>query len=226
MSGVNVFDRNPRFAKPAAREAWQESFQPVLDELRVALQARPPQRVAELAGAQWDAAASELRLCWLDRCYRIAWPEMVVFPVDCEEPALANVQGLLLYYLDRADGTPRAEEWISFRELPDGWLYHQAFQGYTGDRLVQALENDLADFVRRCKALGGMSMELGDKGYAFQVLPSVWLAVVYWQGDEEFPAQAHVLFDAAAGHYLSADGLALLGSHLVSHLLAVDSQSI
>ncbi len=226
MSNVNVFDRNSQFPKPAAREVWQASFQPVLMDLRVALQSRPPWRIAKLAGAQWNETASEFRLCWLDRCYRIACPEFVVYPVDCEQPALANVQGLLLYYLDRADGTPRAERWVSFRELPDGWLYHQAFQGYTGDRLVRALKNDLADFVRRCKALGGTSMELGDKGYAFQVLPAVWLAVVYREGDEEFPAQAHVLFDAAAGNYLTTDGLAMLGSHLVSHLLAVESQSI
>jgi hypothetical protein len=223
MSSVNVFDRNPQFSRPATQEVWQASFQPVLADLRLALQSRPPRQIAELAGAQWVDAASEFRMCWLDRCYRIAWPELLVYPVDSIAPAMANVQGLLLYYLDRADGTSRAEQWVSFRELPDGWLYHQAFQGYTGDRLVQALGNNLSDFVRRCRAVGGVSTDVGDAGYEFRVLPSVWLAVIYWAGDDEFPARAYALFDAAAGNYLSTDGLAILGSHLVSQLLAVAS---
>jgi hypothetical protein len=64
---------------------------------------------------------------------------------------------------------------------------------------------------------------VGDAGYEFRVLPSVWLAVIYWAGDDEFPARAYVLFDAAAGNYLSTDGLAMLGSHLVNQLLAVAS---
>ena len=42
-------------------------------------------------------------------------------------------------------------------------------------------------------------------------LPGIALAVVYWRGDDEFDAEARVLFDAAAPHYLSTDGLAILG---------------
>ena len=69
------------------------------------------------------------------------------------------------------------------------------------------------------ETVGGVKIDVGDCGYAFQVLPRVQLAIVYWLGDEEFPPQAQVLFDAAASHYLPVDGLALLGSDLVRRLL-------
>jgi hypothetical protein len=45
------------------------------------------------------------------------------------------------------------------------------------------------------------------------------LAVVYWYGDDEFPPNASVLFDASAGHYLSTDGLAVLGRELCSKII-------
>ncbi|MCB9159637.1 MAG: DUF3786 domain-containing protein [Caldilineaceae bacterium] len=113
-----------------------------------------------------------------------------------------------------------AQRWIAFRELPDGWLYQQAFQGYTGHVLVQQFGDDTAALAAGCHATGGVPLEVGDCGFAFRVLPAVALAVVYWRGDDEFAPEARVLFDAAAPHYLSTDGLAILGSHLVRQVLA------
>jgi hypothetical protein len=45
------------------------------------------------------------------------------------------------------------------------------------------------------------------------------MAVIYWRGDDEFSPNANVLFDASAGHYLSTDGLAVLGRELCSKIL-------
>ena len=55
--------------------------------------------------------------------------------------------------------------------------------------------------------------------YAFQPLPRIRLASILYLGDEEFPARAMVLFDAAASHYMTTDGLALLGAGLVGRLV-------
>jgi len=46
----------------------------------------------------------------------------------------------------------------------------------------------------------------------------VWLAVVLYVADEEFPASANVLFDAAAAHYLETEDLAVLGGMLAGRL--------
>jgi hypothetical protein len=221
MTQPTVFERNRNLARPPGRAAWNESFGPVLAELRDALRRSQPEQVAHLSGAEWDAQASELRLAWLGTCYRIPWPELVTYPAGGGDPCPVNVQGLFLYYLATADGCPSANTWVAFRDLPDGWLYHQAFQGYTGHVLVQALGNEISPLEEAARALGGEVLAVSDCGHAFQVLPRVRLAVVYWQGDEEFEPRAQVLFDAAAGHYLPIDGLALLGSDLVRRLLSM-----
>jgi hypothetical protein len=72
---------------------------------------------------------------------------------------------------------------------------------------------------RAAEKLGGKPLEIGDVGYAFGVFPHLRMALTYWEGDDEFPSQARVLFEDTASHYMCTDGLAILGSQLVGRLL-------
>jgi len=126
---------------------------------------------------------------------------------------------LFLHYLHTADGTPPADRWISYRELPDGMFYSQAFQGYSGARLVQTFDNELGRFKEAATEAGAEELSLGDAAFMFQALPRLPLGVVYWLGDEEFAPYANVLFDASASHYLSTDGLAVLGRELCDKII-------
>ncbi len=128
-------------------------------------------------------------------------------------------QAFLLYYLSTADGAPLTGKWISFSELQDGRFYIQAFQGYTGQELARAFEDDRFAFEQAAQALGGVPHPLGDAAYIFQALPNAPLLAVYWQGDEDFPASCQILFDAAANHYLPTDAYAILGSFLTRMLI-------
>lgn len=202
------------------RAAWAKTFAPVLEELRTQIRRHRPEQIAAASGATWEAGTSALHLHFLDQRCRITWPALVAYLAETDRPCDPNLQGLLMYYLATADGTPLAGQWIAFRELPDGWLYHQAFQGYTGDELVRALGNDLDAFERVARKLGGRAESgLGDAGYAFDVLPRLRIAITYWLGDDEFPPHAQILFDAAASHYLPTDGLAVLGHRIVHRLV-------
>jgi hypothetical protein len=60
---------------------------------------------------------------------------------------------------------------------------------------------------------------VGELAFAYQVLPHVRLLAACWLGDEEFPPSYRVLFDAAAGHHLTTDAYAILGSMLTRRLL-------
>ena len=208
------------------RAAWAETFEPVLSDLRGELHDRRPEHIAAASGITWDAQAAEFRLRCLNQTYRITWPDLIAYPAEADQPCAANLQGLFLYYLTTADGTPLASRWIAFRELPDGWLYHQAFQGYTGDALVHTFGNELRAFALAAEHIGGRPEPVGDVGYAFDALPRIRLAVAYWAGDEEFPPHAQMLFDAAASHYLPTDGLAVLGHWLVHRLQAMKESEI
>ena len=127
---------------------------------------------------------------------------------------------MLLYYLREADGTPIADRWIGYRELPGGSFYSQAFQGYSGDRLAKEDGEKLEAYDNAARALEGVSLPaLPGVAFAFLPLPRIRLATILYPGDEEFPARASVLFDLAASHYMTTDGLALLGAGLVGRLI-------
>lgn len=198
-------------------EGWRRSLRPSIEVARAELRDREPEELAALAGAEYRPG--ELRLHLLECEYRITHPELVAYDLERGKECPEELQALLLDYLRRADGTTPSKEWLAFRELPEGQFYYRAFQGYSGDSLVRAFGNDLEGFERAAVALGGEPLTLGDAAFAFRVLPRIWLAVVYWRGDEEFAPRATVLFDAAASHYLPTDGLAILGRLLCSKLI-------
>jgi hypothetical protein len=150
---------------------------------------------------------------------KLNWPNLVAEYAH-GEPCSTFDTAMVLYYLDSADGSPLADRWISFRELPGGAFYNQAFQGYSGDRIAAAFSDSPQRLKEAARQLGGLRLPaLSDYGFSFEPLPRIRLASVLWLGDEDFPTRASVLFDAASSHYMITDGLALLGSGLAGRLI-------
>jgi len=197
------------------KEEWRESLRPRIDRARRQLQEETAGDIARRAGGTLHKGVLLLPLLGAE--YTIDWPELsIAFPDGSRCPEELEI--LILDYLARSDGSPPAGAWIGFQELPDGAFYRSAFQGYSGDRLVRDLGADGDLFRRAAAASGGAPVPMGDAAFAFRALPNVLLAVVWWDGDDEFPANATVLFDRIAGVYLPTDGLAILGRMLCSGL--------
>ena len=197
----------------AGERLLAQSLGPIREELaRMA----PAQR-ARAAGGVWDGKNITLT-CW-DKDYTINYPELVAY-CDGQE-AGTFFQAILLHYLKNATGAPLTGRWVSLRELPDGLFYVQAFQSYTGGRLVRNTDEEgLKKACREVAALvGGSRGDLGDLFYSFPVLPRVLLGLVYWQGAEGFPPRISILFDAASSEYLPTDVLAIVGSFVTGQLL-------
>jgi hypothetical protein len=213
----------------ASMAHWARSMEDQMEAQREQLRARYPEQIAHNSGATWEQIGPDegiLSLTFFQTPLCVHVPEYTVLTAQGDETSTMT-QGLVTTYLLTANGTLRAGEWITFRELPGGLFYHQAFSGYTGGLLVRTLGDDVDAFKRGAGVTGGGVLTgFGDAAYEFRVLPNVWLAVVYWLGDEEdgFPPQANVLFDRAASHYLIVDGLAILGSQLVRRILAAARQ--
>ncbi len=189
---------------------------PRIEEARNTLQTRAPEEIVERSGCEFDDG--RYRLDFMERTYTLD-QALTVRRADTGDEAAAFMQSIILMYLATADGTPPFAHWISFHELPDGQFYEQAFRGYSGEELVRGLNGDIEAFQRASLKLHGEPIRLGDAAFAFRILPRLRFAVVMYAGDEDFPAQARVLFEATAPHYLSTDGLAILGGQLVGQIV-------
>ena len=129
-----------------------------------------------------------------------------------------SVAIVLMHYLLTADATPPAGEWVAFRDLPDGLFYAQAFAGKAEAVLTKRFGSELEAFRQAASAIGGVPLDLADTSYSFQALPSLPIAVLLWEGDEEFPGRARILFDAHAGHSLPTEDLSGIGDWLAHRL--------
>ncbi len=205
--------------KPDFRAALQKREMDLsarANELRAALQKREPRLVASLGGAEYSDNAIRFSFWGIPRA--ISLPQWVARDAQ-GAPLPSFLQTLLLYYFFTADGAPLTGRWVSFAELPNGRVYHSAFQGYSGDEIAGAFALDLEAFRRACENAGGIRCELGDAAYRFDALPRMPLLLVYWLGDEDFPSSCKALFDASAAHYLPAEACAIVGSMLKQKII-------
>lgn len=201
-----------------AHQAWQESMLRQMDVLRAEIQSTQPGRLAVNCGA--TLVGQQIRLAYWGQPIGISWPGLKARQLSDDSECSVYDEGMLLYYLRQADGTPMADYWIGYRELPGGSFYSQAFQGYSGDRLSRTYGETPEAFIAAARLLEGTALpSLPGLAFAFLPLPRIRLAAILYPGDEEFAARANVLFDAAASHYMTTDGLALLGAGLVGRLI-------
>jgi hypothetical protein len=201
----------------STEKKWLDYSLPVMERMRDELAAMDPVVLAARTGTTYTRSndgGGRFAFEYLGQTYHVGYPEFEARAAQSAQEAWPGLRFLFLHYFHKADGTRLADRWIAYRELPDGLFYFHAFQGYTGARLVKAFQNDLARFKKAASLVGGEALSHGDGGFSFRPLPRVPLAVIYWVGDDEFPPDANVLFDASASHYLSTDALAVLGREL------------
>jgi hypothetical protein len=153
-----------------------------------------------------------------NRCVVIDGENFIAVDRESGETCDPLTQAMLAYYFYTTNGYPVMDQWITFRDLPDGQFYVSAFQGYTGNKLAQLIGDDVKGFEQAALSLDGRLLSIGDAAYSFRAVPRVPVAVVCWLGDEDFPTSYRILFDRSIEHHLPTDACAILGSMLTSRL--------
>ncbi len=161
---------------------------------------------------------STLRLDYWGRSVVMTWPDLEPhYPDGQALPAFDA--GMILYYLSLGDGIPLASRWIAFRELPDGAFYHLAYQRYSGDRVAADFGRDPSAFAAASRRISGAPLsEFGAPAFAFRPLPRVPAGGHPVAGRRRVSPRGAIVFDAAASHYMTTDGLGLLGGGLAGRL--------
>jgi hypothetical protein len=178
------------------------------------LSARDIELVASNSGGV--VSGGELRVAVLDRTALVDIAAGSVIWDDGTELE-DTLKVILLHYLLQADGRIDGK-WMSFREIESGNLYYSVFHGRALVRLISAFGSDLARLVAASVKLGGARVERGDASFDFMFFPYLKMNITIWNGDDEVPASANILFDAAAGRILGAEDLAHVAEDIVETL--------
>ena len=161
------------------------------------------------------------RFPFLDRIYRVGFPRFEFEEAGGKKEIPLQEQVLILHYMSAGEIPEATGHWISYREIPGATFYYGAFLKRAVNPLKKVFGHNLTDLSRAAEKLNTKKIDNGDVALEIKVLPAVPLQLILWKADDEFPAEANILFDSTIGQILSPEDVAWLASMVVYRLMAL-----
>ncbi len=124
----------------------------------------------------------------------------------------------LIHHLLRVPETGLANDWISEKDIPGGATFFRGPHEIPTQMISDRYGNAVDAFRRRCEQLGGRPLPMADAAASFLITPRTPVAVLYWQGDEDFPPEAKILYDRSLAGYFALDVIYALAVDICSRL--------
>ena len=196
---------------------YKESFRLASIELKK----RDAAALARAAGCEFSPEEG-LIVPFLNDGYRVKiHPEPDIHGSNSSGEVAITDKILIAHYLLGATGKKRTGRLITFRQIPDGHFYFEAFQKRARDPFVNFFGTNGQLFAKCAAALGASPVKSGDFGMEFTVFPHISVQLVLWKSDEEFPPDGTILFDESIQWYLPAEDIAVMSGSLVYRLIGL-----
>ena len=175
-----------------------------------------PQEASARTGAAFDGEAFTLRL--VNAEYRITWPRYTITADREDAFALKSLPGqtFLLRWLLEGKQVPARGQFKTFREMPWGELYIQPFTGRCLTRAAFTFGTRVDKFAAAMEKLGAKKLDHGDAGYELELLPGFVMQLIVWEGDDEFPPNAQILYSDNFADSFAAEDRVVSGDILIS----------
>ena len=162
------------------------------------------------------------RVPFLNRIYQLRWPEFE-FEDESEEKKEIPIQEqvLILHYMEALRSSILPGNWIAYREIPGASFYYSAFIKRAIDPLKKVFGQDIAAFSKAAERVQGIAIDAGDAAFEFEVFPGVPVQLILWEGDDEFGAEANIIFDCSIGAIMSPEDVAWMSGMLVYRLITL-----
>ena len=151
--------------------------------------------------------------------YTVSHPDYAIEGCGFAAKALPP-QTFLLRCLLEGKAADSTNEFKTFREMPWGELYIQPFTGRVLTRAAFTFGTRIQKFREAAEKLGGLPLKHGDAGYEFEFMGNYRLRMLVWEGDDEFPPSAQLLYSANFETGFSAEDRVVAGDLLIGALKA------
>lgn len=178
-----------------------------------------PENVLErLSGVAWDG--KEFTLTLLGRAFAISHPDYAIRALDGGVLPPLPTQTFLLRYLLESRDVPWQGTWKTFREMPWGEMYITPYTGRVLTRAAFTLGTRVAKFRGAAEKMEAKPVPHGDAGFRFTLVGGYQMQILVWEGDEEFPPSAQVLYSDNFAEGFAAEDRVVAGDILISTLKA------
>lgn len=111
----------------------------------------------------------------------------------------------MIHYLLKSKEIETCNEWISEKDIPGGTTFFRGPHEIPTNLISSRFNNDINKFKKICEQLQGVPLDMADAAYGFSIAPRIPVAVLYWRGDEDFPAESKILYDRTITEHLASD---------------------
>ena len=174
----------------------------------------PQDTAARLPSVQWDG--NEFTVTLLGREFAISHPRYAIRPLDGGNVPPLPTQTFLLRYLLESRDAAWAGEWKTFREMPWGEMYIKPYTGRVLTRAAFTFGTRTAAFKTAAEKMGATPLKHGDAGFQFDLIGGYKMQILVWEGDDEFPPNAQVLYSDNFAAGFAAEDRVVAGDILIS----------
>ena len=171
-----------------------------------------------LKAVKWDG--KEFTVTLLGRAFAISHPDYAIRALDGGKLPPLPVQTFLLRYLLESKDVAWAGQWKTFREMPWGEMYIKPYTGRVLTRAAFTFGTRVAAFKAAAEKMGAEAVKHGDAGYRFDLIGGYQMQILVWEGDDEFPPNAQILYSDNFAEGFAAEDRVVAGDILISTIKA------
>ena len=173
-----------------------------------------PMEAADRTQTKWDG--KEFYVILLGREYAISHPDYAIRATDGGAVPPLPTQTFLLRYLLESKKALWLGAWKTFREMPWGEMYIKPYTGRVLTRAAFTLGTRISAFNAAAEKLGAVPVSHGDAGWEFQLIGNYRMQILVWEGDDEFPPNAQVLYSDNFAQGFAAEDRVVAGDILIT----------
>lgn len=166
-------------------------------------------------GLEWDGRGFTLRVLGEDR--------HINFPAFDDEGWTDRWRILFGRYLLEGKKASPMHGFLTYPEMPWGETYNEKFRQRCILRLAGTYGFRPAVFDAVCKAMGAAHIPASGDCWEFEFLPGLLVRFTLWEGDDEFPAAAQILFSDNFPDAFAAEDRVVVCEYILGEMKRVGS---
>ncbi|SHI11973.1 DUF3786 domain-containing protein [Desulfofustis glycolicus] len=170
------------------------------------LSGQDPREVCRRAVCTYDDTERSYALTvWGEQCTIHPHQARIEYVPAGRAPFHPYLELLMIHYLLRAQAIEPTQAWVSEKDLPGGATFFRGPHEIPTSLITGRFNDDVDSFKNRCKHLMGTPLDLADAAFSFTIAPRVPVAILYWAGDDDFPAESKILYDRSIAEPFALD---------------------
>ena len=175
-----------------------------------------PQEMADRCALPFDGERFTIRL--MGDTFTVSHPD---YDIQGDRAPTNPERILFLRYLLDGKFTPPTGVFRTYREFPWGEVYLQQFTGRCIKRFAFSYNGRTELLGRIMERLPAHPVKMGDIGYELELMDGFSMQLILWQGDDEFPPNAQILFSENFRDAFTAEDMANIGDIVLNRMKAI-----